>query len=620
MTEPIDLTEDNEPGPYVAPSRKRTQSRSTISALAAGLNETLHVAEATSGPRAKRQRTATATGLDLPGPAPRQQQQQQPNAQPAFEGELARKPAAPTQAPDTNASTPEPAQPAPAGLPLSAQLHQERLRRMGKDAEARMRVADPPAGQAPTAAQSVPSGASPRKAQEAARGSFTAAATAAGGRPAQASGPAAAAARPAAAAGPWTGAGSAYGAANRSAGPASTSTGFPQNRPVSILTWNLWFDEEMELVARMKAVGDIIEREGHPDLLLFQEVTHNMVLLFSQTAWYRRYHCSPLPREQPYFTLVLARRDTVTLTALQPWANKDYENSVMGRGILYTRVAVGGRPLVVGTTHLESPVGRGPQQMTAQRREQLGTALKELQAAAGPTTDCVLAGDLNWSDSRDGAVPLPPRWVDAWRELRPGQPGNTYDCQANPMLTGRWPGSRLDRLLCRLGGMSGSGGGSGGGGGGWKLDSIKMLGTEALPGLTAMNKGTRVLVLPSDHFGLLLKLVPMEAEAGGSGRSGGYVLGSGPAAGPAAAGPAAAAAALDAAGTVAASPPKRASVSKAGGSDGPGVAAAGRRQAQAKAPAAGGGSGSAAPPQRPAAADVTDLTAEGDEDPEVIIL
>lgn len=138
----------------------------------------------------------------------------------------------------------------------------------------------------------------------------------------------------------------------------------------------------------------------------------------------------------------------MTLTAMQPWASKDYDNSVMGepltervpdgrgltkrpkgnvrfyrrtggtegehaacavpttvlltrtasfstpagRGIVYTRAVVGGRPLVVGTTHLESPVGKGPQQMTAQRREQLGTALKELQAAAGPTTDCVLAG------------------------------------------------------------------------------------------------------------------------------------------------------------------------------------------------------------------------------------
>lgn len=53
-----------------------------------------------------------------------------------------------------------------------------------------------------------------------------------------------------------------------------------------------------------------------------------------------------------------------------------------------------------------------------------------------PRLHAASAGDLNWSDSRDGALPLPPKWVDAWRELRPGHPGCTYDCQANPMLTG----------------------------------------------------------------------------------------------------------------------------------------------------------------------------------------
>lgn len=35
-------------------------------------------------------------------------------------------------------------------------------------------------------------------------------------------------------------------------------------------------------------------RRAHP----LQEVTHNMVMLFGQTAWFRRYHCSPAPREQ----------------------------------------------------------------------------------------------------------------------------------------------------------------------------------------------------------------------------------------------------------------------------------------------------------------------------------
>lgn len=52
---------------------------------------------------------------------------------------------------------------------------------------------------------------------------------------------------------------------------------------------------------------------------------------------------------------------------------------------------------------------------------------------------------MNWTDSRDGAVPLPAGWSDAWCKLHPGDDGWTYDTKANPMLTGRWPGTRLDR-------------------------------------------------------------------------------------------------------------------------------------------------------------------------------
>lgn len=102
MTEPIDLTEDTEPSAYVAPSRKRVHSRSTISALAEGLNERLHVAEASSGPRAVKRRRVTAVGgVDLPGPAPEARQQP---------GTHGGDKSTPTQAAVTAAPTPEPAQ------------------------------------------------------------------------------------------------------------------------------------------------------------------------------------------------------------------------------------------------------------------------------------------------------------------------------------------------------------------------------------------------------------------------------------------------------------------------------------------------------------------------------
>ncbi|KXZ46987.1 hypothetical protein GPECTOR_39g481 [Gonium pectorale] len=188
----------------------------------------------------------------------------------------------------------------------------------------------------------------------------------------------------------------------------------------------------------MRAVGDIIVREGHPDLLLFQEVTQNMVLLFRQSAWFRQYHCSPVP-EQPYFTLLLARRDTVTLPAMSPWNEKPFPVTQMGH---------------------------------------------------------------------------------------------------------RYKGSRLDRVLCRLSvpappeaaGASASASGAGPGSGGllgWRLGEMRLVGTQALPGLTYQYRGKTLPVLPSDHFGLLVKLQPFGTTPGAPGT--GRVLGGAPAAQPAAA-------------------------------------------------------------------------------------
>ncbi|PNH00324.1 hypothetical protein TSOC_013863, partial [Tetrabaena socialis] len=106
----------------------------------------------------------------------------------------------------------------------------------------------------------------------------------------------------------------------------------------------------------------------------------------------------------------------------------------------------------------------------------------------------------------------------------------------------RYKGSRLDRVLCRLSGgaAAGAGGGAGAAAGGWRLGSIKLVGTEALPGLVREHRGKRLPVLPSDHFGLLVKLLPSEAPAAGAGV--GRTLGSGPAAPPPAAAGAAGAA------------------------------------------------------------------------------
>ncbi|GLC36570.1 hypothetical protein PLESTB_000163000 [Pleodorina starrii] len=479
MTEQIDLTDDgNEASTYVA---KDEGSRKRVVALAEGLNERLRVAEA--GPVRKRVRTAV-DGVELPAPAANGEMLQGRSASVAT---VAAKPALPPPAAPLSAPSAPQEATRPTANTLLAQLHEERLSRMNEASKAAMR--------------------SPCKPEVAKPASTI--------QPSQ---------RCARVPGPST---SQQGA---SVQPTTSNSA----RSVSILSYNLWFNEDVELAQRMRAVGDIIEREGYPDLLLFQEVTQNMVLIFRQSNWFRRYHCSPVAEDKSYFTLLLARRDTVTLPALQPWMEKDFANSCMGRSILYTRASVGGRPLVVGTSHLESPVGPGPQQMVTQRWEQLEEAVRELEGAAGAWGDVLLAGDLNWSDTRDGPIRMPPRWCDAWSVLEPRRAGCTWDPVSNPMLTSRYKGSRLDRVLCRLSasGTSGAGpasssapGGRGGGGGsGWQLDNIKLVGTQALPGLSHEYKGKRLPVLPSDHFGLLVKLIP--AEAAPASTAVGRVLGS----------------------------------------------------------------------------------------------
>lgn len=110
---------------------------------------------------------------------------------------------------------------------------------------------------------------------------------------------------------------------------------------------------------------------------------------------------------------------------------------------------------------------------------------------------------MNWDDDLDGPFPIPAGsgWVDAWCELRgdDGAGGWTYNSVANPMLRAFKPGrTRPDRFLCKLRDFD--------------LDSIEMVGTEAIPGVTYDDGSGDVLpVLPSHRFGLLLTISPKQA-------------------------------------------------------------------------------------------------------------
>lgn len=265
------------------------------------------------------------------------------------------------------------------------------------------------------------------------------------------------------------------------------------------LTYNVWFREDLEVHARMKALGDLIEQH-QPHFICFQEVTPNIYEIFRHSSWWAKYKCSVSPEHamrRAYFCMQLSR------LPIEDFRRKPYANSIMGRELCIAEVDAGmGKQLVVATTHLESPCPAPPkwdQMYSAERVFQAKESLNLLKNLP----NVVFGGDMNWDDKLDGAPPLPDGWSDVWVKLRPGQDGWTYDTKSNQMLTGnRLLQKRLDRIFCHFQDF--------------EVESIDMIGTNPIPGLShKKEKKTRgqsqiltLPVLPSDHYGLLLKLRP----------------------------------------------------------------------------------------------------------------
>ncbi|KAK0579832.1 hypothetical protein LWI29_032232 [Acer saccharum] len=260
---------------------------------------------------------------------------------------------------------------------------------------------------------------------------------------------------------------------------------------LKILSYNVWFREDVEVHKRMESIGNLI-RLHSPDVICFQEVTPNIFDIFKQSNWWEKYTCSisdEMAHTRRYFCIQLSK------LPVRSFVRKPFSNSRMGRELCTTEIEVKGvdDPLIVATSHLESPE---PGQMHSKERIAQAKAAQSLLVKNSP--NMIFCGDMNWDDDLDGRFPLFGGWIDVWEELRRGEDGWTYDTKSNPMLFGNRPlRKRLDRFVCNLNDF--------------KLDAIEMIGMEAIPGVSysekKMRKGKLVRpVLPSDHYGLLLQL------------------------------------------------------------------------------------------------------------------
>lgn len=100
---------------------------------------------------------------------------------------------------------------------------------------------------------------------------------------------------------------------------------------LKILSYNVWFREDMEMHKRMKALGDLIQQHS-PELICFQvlslsrfalymnksqlqyghfylqEVTPNIYDVFRQSSWWKVYRCSvsnEIVNSRPYFCMLV---------------------------------------------------------------------------------------------------------------------------------------------------------------------------------------------------------------------------------------------------------------------------------------------------------------------------
>lgn len=244
-----------------------------------------------------------------------------------------------------------------------------------------------------------------------------------------------------------------------------------------MVTYNVLADP-VAVDARIPALFRVLHA-ARPDVLALQEVAQWFLPWLRDTRWLADWHVAELDGApaRPNGQMLLARHPIADVRAQRL-------SGAQGRTVLIADLDVAGRKVTVATTHMESPLEDG-----ATRARQLDEIFAALAANGADAT--VLCGDLNFGDGeRPDSDHLDPDFVDAWTELRAGEPGFTWNIEVSEMarrgsFVGE-PSRRLDRVLLRSQT--------------WRPASIAIVGdAPVVPGDATL--------FPSDHFGLVAELV-----------------------------------------------------------------------------------------------------------------
>lgn len=243
---------------------------------------------------------------------------------------------------------------------------------------------------------------------------------------------------------------------------------------LKVMNYNIWFAETFRTERMIALVETILHH--NPDVICMQEVIpkvyEKLILMLNNY----KYHYPEEP-EYNYNCVIFSKYPFVE----NKCGNKLFDNTKMGRSLVYGTILKEGKNIIVGTSHFESLF----QKFNYVKVEQFKTAkmyLEDLALSEG--SQVIFCSDTNIVRSEEASFInnlSNSKWKDPWIENgRISEKEYTYDSENNDNLKNRKLGyyrSRIDRIV--------------------------YLGDNITTSEFTLVKGLPELIEPSDHFGVM---------------------------------------------------------------------------------------------------------------------
>jgi len=242
------------------------------------------------------------------------------------------------------------------------------------------------------------------------------------------------------------------------------------NDTLKLVTYNVLADN-VSVKQRIPALFKILD-QSDADIIVLQECANWFLKLLSDETWIKKYHL--VTKEKTAVNqgeYVILSKHQLQATVYQQLPGKQE------RCVFVGLMTWNGRSLAVATSHLESYLQDG--ETRAKQLDLIFPLLKEAD-------DAIFLGDFNFGDGEEpDSSHLDKKYFDVWRQLKPKDPGFTWNIEVSDMAKdGSFPketSRRIDRVLVRSFV--------------WKPEAITIIGD------TPVVEGKKD-VFPSDHFGL----------------------------------------------------------------------------------------------------------------------